>query len=158
MKRIITFVVSVVLLLSMTSCTREYLLNEEAAWYGTTTYPIASLSDISYDMAREVYFDYYPTDNTVIYFPVSGEYQTLLGEKFTAVVADSCDIRFHENMYYSRICYDITVYDEDGNLIFEKNDFCSYVHVAGKSIDLTYVSEDFRLYWLAMTVRSDEVK
>lgn len=150
MKKLVCLILCIITIFTVTSCTIEYIYNEDLARQKNSTSVIASAYGISCDTARELYLEFYPTDETVIYFPKSGEYTTASGEKFRAEVADSCRLQFHEDSYYSRLCFDITVYDANGNLLFEKNDFCSYVQSAGEEIDLSYISEDFRPYWKAM--------
>ena len=157
MKKIWFLLLCLAVLLTTCGCAKEYVLSEEAynknSWY--TTY---KLNGISYDLAKEMYFEIYPTDETVIYFPVGGEYRTRTGKKFTAVVGETCGIWFVEDTTHSRISFDISIYDKDGNLIVKKNRFCSYVQVGTKKMDLTYVSEEFREYWKIIAVRLDQLE
>ena len=150
MKKFTCIILCLALMLLVTSCTTEYIYNEDDARYYNETNLIASLYGISCDTACEIYLEFYPTSDTVVYIPKNGEYTTAMGERFSVAVADTCKLQFHEDSYYSRLCFDITVYDANGNLLFEKNDFCSYVQSAGEEIDLSYISEVFRPYWKAM--------
>ena len=157
MKKLICVLLLVVISFSLASCEYEYSISETIR-ISNSKAPIIAWCAAPYDKAIDLYFNQYPTDDTVIYIPKSGSYTTITGKKFTAEVGDIVQIRFLEDTYYSRLLFDIKVFDESGELIIEKKNFCSYVQVDTKLPDLTYVSEEFCEYWLAMTVRSDKLK
>ena len=157
MKRILFLLLCLVLLFATCGCAKEYVESDEIVRKNMAN-TLNQFYGLSYDLAKSIYFEVYPTDETVIYFPVGGEYKTITGKKFTAVVGELCNLWFVEDTVHSRIAFDISIYDEDGNLIVEKDNFCSYVQVGTKKMDLTYVSEDFREYWKIIAVRSDQLK
>ena len=158
MEKMICVLMLVILCFGLTSCKFDYVISEDIHQHNYYSAKINAWCAMPYDKAIDFYFKQYPTNDTVIYIPKSGNYTTLTGKKFTAEVGDIVAIRFLDDTYYSKLVFDIKVFDENGELIMEKKRFCSYVQVDTKLPDLTYVSEDFREYWLAMTVRSDKLR
>ena len=116
------------------------------------------VKNVPYEMAVDAYFTYYPTDEYVIYLPRSGDFTTITGKKFTSKVSDTCHVAFHKDSHVSRIMITIEIYDENNELIITKTNFCTYVQKDTKLPDLTYVSDEFKEYWLALSIRSDKLE
>jgi len=157
MKKISILLLLVITALCFTSCKYRYVQSEEI-YNLNYTGCILQMHRMPLDMAIRFYFDYYPTDDTTLYVPVSGEYETPEGEHFTTVVGEYAKVYFLEDTKYSRLGFEITILDENGEVIVKKDVFNSYVEAADKTEpDLTYVSEDFAKYWQIIAVRIDEL-
>ena len=156
MKRLICVLLLITAIIALFPRRYEYYHSEDKLYYNGTN--MIFRCTLEYDKVIDIYYKYYPDNDTVIYFPVSGEYKTWKGEKFRAEVSDIGSAIFLEDAKYSRIVFTIKIYNENDELIMEKENFCSYVQTDTKARDLTYVSVDFRDYWRAMSVRSDKYK
>jgi len=160
MKRFLFLLLVVAICLSLLcSCKYEYVYDGEYV----IPYDALSLTDlvllrgIPVEMAFDELERKYGEDMT-IFVPVAGEYETADGEKFTATVKDYCRLYINEEQEFSRICFFISIYGEDGELIVNNKQFLSYVESPDKTEpDLTYVSEDFAKYWQIIAVRIDEL-
>lgn len=156
MKRIVILLLCLVMLVPLVSCTKEYVLVEGASVQhdrGEYVYRVS----LTKELAFETYNAIYPTKDTVLYFPQSGEFETKSGEKFTAEIGEQYLVFFGEDTTFSRICFDVTIYNENGEAIVAKKMFQSYVQAGTKKLDLSYVSEEFRPYWEAIAIRSDKM-
>lgn len=150
MKKIFALLLCAMAAVSLASCTKEYVL-VEGSHLNHTINETVSIS-LSRELAIKTFRAYYSSEDAVIYFPNQGEFETRKGEKFTAQVSDKCLVHFVEDSKYSVICFDITIYDENGEIIVEKKNFQSYVQTGTEELDLTYVSEEFKPYWEAIAV------
>ena len=156
MKRLICVLLIVTATIALFPRRYEYYHSENKNFYNDVNKIFRCY--LEYDKVIDAYYKYYPGDDTVIYFPVSGEYITWKGEKFRAEVSDYGLATFVEDTKHSRIAFTIKIYNKNNELIMEKQNFCSYVQTDKKARDMTYVSVDFRDYWRAMSVRSDKYK
>ncbi len=156
MKKIVVILLCVLMLFSLCSCKKEYVHTDDALALQNAN-EIVDLQQLTPELALRLYYEYYPTDDTVIYLPQSGEFKTKKGEKFTAEVSQNWRVHFVEDTEISCIYFDINIYDENGELIVTKSRFQSYVQVGTKKLDLTYVSEEFKPYWEVIAVRSDKM-
>ena len=154
MKKVLSILLVLLALLSLASCKKEYFYAEGTRnlYYGES---LIYARDVKISDAPDIFADYYP--DAVIYLPKGGEYNTSKTGKFVAQVDELCGFWFGEDSELSRMTFHITIYDESGNVIVEKEAFTTYVETETKKLDLTYVSEEFRPYWEAIAVRSDKM-
>ena len=156
MKKLIPVFLTLLVLLSLSSCKKEYFYEEGTQQLYIDEYLVRA-QGVTLDMALEMLKTYYTDEEAVIFVPRAGDYNSAKYGRFTVQVDSLCGVYLMENTELSRVSFHITVLDENGEVIVEKEEFNSYVEIGARKPDMTYVSEEFKPYWEVIAVRSDKL-